>query len=61
MSEWRKANVEGALYFITITVVGWIDVFIRKELVARPVPCKQDLRGWDPAPTDGKTGTDRNR
>ncbi len=32
MSERRKANVEGALYFITITVVGWIDVFTRKEL-----------------------------
>jgi REP element-mobilizing transposase RayT len=32
MSELRKANVEGAPYFITITVVGWIDVFTRKEL-----------------------------
>lgn len=32
MSETRKANVEGALYFITITVVGWIDAFTRREL-----------------------------
>ena len=34
MSETRKANVEGGLYFMTITVVGWIDVFTRKELAA---------------------------
>ena len=39
MSEWHKANVEGAQYFITITVGGWIDVLTRKELVARPAPC----------------------
>ena len=32
MSETRKANVEGALYFITLTVVGWIDAFTRREL-----------------------------
>ena len=38
MSEWHKANVEGAQYFIAITVGGWIDVFTRKELVARPGP-----------------------
>ncbi|MCB0758536.1 MAG: transposase [Flavobacteriales bacterium] len=31
-SEIRKANVDGALYFVTITVVGWVDVFTRKEL-----------------------------
>lgn len=37
MSEWRKANVEGALYFITITVVGWIDVFTRKELAGEMI------------------------
>lgn len=33
MSETRKANVEGAAYFITLTVEGWIDAFTRKELV----------------------------
>lgn len=33
MSELRKANVEGAAYFITLTVEGWIDAFTRKELV----------------------------
>jgi REP element-mobilizing transposase RayT len=32
MSGTRKANVEGAAYFITLTVVGWIDVFTRREL-----------------------------
>lgn len=32
MSEIRKANVEGATYFVTFTVVGWVDVFTRKEL-----------------------------
>ncbi|MFZ1687187.1 MAG: transposase [Flavobacteriales bacterium] len=33
MSETRKANVEGAAYFITLTVEGWVDAFTRKELV----------------------------
>lgn len=33
MSETRKANVEEATYFFTITVVGWIDVFTRKDYV----------------------------
>jgi putative transposase len=31
MSELRKANTDLA-YFLTLTVVGWIDVFTRKEL-----------------------------
>lgn len=31
MSELRKANIPSATYFITLTVVGWIDVFTRKE------------------------------
>jgi putative transposase len=31
MSELRKANTDLA-YFLTFTVVGWIDVFTRKEL-----------------------------
>ncbi len=31
MSELRKATTELA-YFLTFTVVGWIDVFTRKEL-----------------------------
>jgi REP element-mobilizing transposase RayT len=31
MSELRKANTNLA-YFLTLTVVGWIDVFTRKEL-----------------------------
>jgi putative transposase len=30
MSELRKANTDHS-YFITLTVVGWIDVFTRKE------------------------------
>lgn len=33
MSEIRKANVEGAAYFVTLTVEGWVDVFTRRELV----------------------------
>ena len=32
MSERRKANVQGAAYFVTITVLGWVDVFTRKVL-----------------------------
>ena len=31
MSELRKANTDLA-YFLTFTIVGWIDVFTRKEL-----------------------------
>ncbi len=30
MSEYRKTS-EGEVYFVTLTVVGWIDVFSRKE------------------------------
>ncbi|AFM02683.1 transposase [Bernardetia litoralis DSM 6794] len=30
MSEYRK-TYEGGLFFITLTVAGWIDVFTRKE------------------------------
>ena len=36
MSEIRKANVEGATYFVTFTVHGWVDVFTRKELADDP-------------------------
>jgi putative transposase len=31
MSELRKANTDLA-YFLTFTIVGWIDVFTRKEI-----------------------------
>ena len=31
MSELRKANIPDATYFVTLTVVGWIDVFTRRE------------------------------
>lgn len=30
MSELRKANTESP-YFITLTIVDWVDVFTRKE------------------------------
>ncbi len=33
MSELMKANVEEGTYFVTLTVVGWLDVFIRKDYV----------------------------
>lgn len=32
MSEYRKANIDGGAYFITMTVLGWVDVFTRKVL-----------------------------
>jgi putative transposase len=32
MSELRKANTDFP-YFITMTVVGWIDVFNRREYI----------------------------
>ncbi len=35
MSERRKANVSGAVYFITLTVVDWVDVFTRRELAEK--------------------------
>jgi putative transposase len=45
MSERRKANVEGAVYFITLTVVDWVDVFTRKmlsdELIKNLQYCQQ--------------------
>jgi len=31
MSELRKANADQTTYFITLTVVGWIDVFTRRN------------------------------
>ncbi|MBV6405985.1 MAG: transposase [Flavobacteriales bacterium] len=33
MSEFLKANEEGACYFVTLTTVAWIDVFTRREYV----------------------------
>lgn len=33
MSELRKANVPQSTYFITLTVVGWIDIFTRQAYV----------------------------
>ncbi|MBK9275187.1 MAG: transposase [Flavobacteriales bacterium] len=33
MSEFLKANEEGACYFVTLTTVGWVDVFTRREYV----------------------------
>jgi hypothetical protein len=46
MSEYRKAHADD-LYFITLTVVGWIDVFSRKEykceLQRRPATQKNNI------------------
>lgn len=33
MSELRKANIPQSTYFITLTIVGWIDIFTRKAYV----------------------------
>jgi putative transposase len=33
MSELRKANTHQSTYFVTLTVVGWIDVFTRQSYV----------------------------
>ena len=33
MSERYKANFPGGLYFVTLTVAGWADVFIRRAYV----------------------------
>ena len=34
MSEWMKADVEEGTCFVTLTVVSWVDVFIRPEYCA---------------------------
>ncbi|MBS1568102.1 MAG: transposase, partial [Bacteroidetes bacterium] len=50
MSEIRKANVEGATYFVTFTVVGWVDVFTRKELadeLVRNIRYCQEHKGME--------------
>lgn len=50
MSEYLKANVIDAPYFVTLTTVGWIDVFTReaysKELIKNLAFC-QDNRGLE--------------
>ena len=33
MSELRKANVPQSTYFITLTIVGWMDIFTRQAYV----------------------------
>ena len=33
MSERDKANFSGGLYFVTLTVAGWVDVFSRKDYI----------------------------
>jgi hypothetical protein len=46
MSELRKANSDNA-FFVTITVVGWIDVFIRADYcdeIIRNLAKKQRLK-----------------
>ncbi len=50
MSELRKANVPGIPYFITMPVVGWIDLFTRKaicEITIRNLKYCQNQRGMD--------------
>ena len=45
MSELRKANTDYP-YFITLTVVGWIDIFSRRiyaeELIKNLIFCQQN-------------------
>lgn len=33
MSERYKADFSGGLYFVTLTVAGWVDVFSRKAYI----------------------------
>ncbi|MVM32080.1 transposase [Spirosoma sp. HMF4905] len=46
MSEFFKANTEDAPYFITLTTVGWIDIFTRQtychELIKNLQFCQQE-------------------
>ena len=50
MSELRKANTPGVPYFITITVIGWIDLFTRKEIceiIVKNLRFVQNFRGME--------------
>ena len=50
MSELCKANTPGIPYFITLSVIGWIDLFTRKEIceiVIKNLRYCQDKRGVD--------------
>lgn len=46
MSDLLKANIEDAPYFITLTTVGWVDVFTRQtycqEMVKNLQFCQQN-------------------
>ena len=46
MSEFLKANTEDAPYFITLTTVGWIDIFSRQTYCHEPIKnlqfCRQE-------------------
>ncbi|WEK35739.1 MAG: transposase [Candidatus Pseudobacter hemicellulosilyticus] len=49
MSEKRKANFDG-LFFVTLTVVGWIDVFSRRdyaEIVIKNIAFCQRVKGLE--------------
>ncbi len=48
MSELRKANYD-ALFFVTLTVVGWVDVFSRKyyaDIVMNALRFYQQYQAW---------------
>ena len=50
MSEFLKAHKEGTLYFCTLTVVGWADVFTRRrnaEVVIGSLCYCQDKKGLE--------------
>jgi len=50
MSELRKANIPGIPYFITMPIVGWIDLFTRKaicEIIVKNLTYCQSHRGLD--------------
>jgi REP element-mobilizing transposase RayT len=50
MSELRKANIPGIPYFITMTVIGWIDLFTRKEIceiIVKNLRFAQNYRGLE--------------
>jgi REP element-mobilizing transposase RayT len=50
MSELRKANTPGIPYFITMTVIGWIDLFTRREInniIIKNLRYAQNYRGLE--------------
>jgi hypothetical protein len=49
MSDKYKMHEEEKAYFLTLTVVGWIDVFTRKNhklTIVKSISTAKNIRAW---------------